>query len=310
MTDTLFEVVQANGPVSIQDLGRRRSFHHGVTEGGAMDLHAAMWANRLLSLEVSSPLLEITLGMFEIVFRRDCRIAITGADLGARLAGRPIEPWRTFTIHAGEHLRFTAPKVGLRAYMAIDAALDLTLDFGSVSTVTHEQRGGIGGRNLMAGDRISGRVRDSAAGVNAVPPGYIPDYREKLVIDLIPGYQYEQFPDTSIDQLFASDWEIRSNSTRWAYCLSGKPVTHSINQLLSEGIAYGAIQIPPDGQPIIFLNDRQTMGGYPKVGCIARYSGWALSQRFAPTSVRFQAVSADQALQKLIQYRRFFESGR
>jgi 5-oxoprolinase (ATP-hydrolysing) subunit C len=255
---------------------------------------------------MTEPVLEITMGMFALEFIQDCTIAVTGADLNTRLNTEPLRPWQSFSVKKGDHLKFNNPRTGLRAYLAIAAELQLDSAFDSVTTVLRENLPGLLGRALQVGDQVSGQVHTQIDGNRVVPQRFIPDYTEPLVLQLMPGYQFEQFPAASINQLFANGYQIQTNSNRMACLLIGQPIAHSITSLASEGIAYGSVQIPPDGQPIILLNDRQTMGGYPKPGCITRLSGSALAQRFSPTRVRFELTTVESAQQEYTEFLSFF----
>jgi len=291
----LFKVTKAGAHVSVQGLGRKHCMHEGVPESGAMDTHAFCWANKLLRRSFDSKMLEVTLGALSIEFLNGCQFAITGADLSVTLNGNAIKPWSSYSAMKGDKLVFNYPSPktgGLRAYLAFDA--ELALDNKLIDGV------------LSAGDQFSVHRLGRADFQRAVPAQHIPNYLAPLSVDLIPGYQFGSFSQSSIDVLLNTEYEIRDISNRMAYCLAGAKISHRIRSLASEGIAYGAIQVPPDGQPIILLNDRQTMGGYPKLGCITRLSGAALSQRFAPLKVSFQLVSVDAARQKYKEFMTFF----
>lgn len=306
MTKPLLTFTKVGGPISLQDLGRRHSMHLGVTEAGAMDIHAMCWANRLLERDVNEPVFEITLGNSQIEFQQDCQIALTGADLNATLNGRAITPWQTYHLKQGDTLEFGFPQTGLRAYLAINAKLDLQNKFNSCALVEREKLADLDSNKTNNGKQIHASDTISSGLHRVVPKKFIPDYQAPLVIDLIPGYQFDQFPPESIDTLLNKPYQIRSNSNRMAYALEGHAIKHNITSLASEGIAYGAVQIPPDGQPVILLNDRQTMGGYPKVGCVSRLYCGALAQRVAPGEVAFRAVEVGFARERLMEFLRFF----
>ena len=306
MNKPIFEVSESAMHASWQDLGRQGSCQHGVTEGGVMDIQAAMWANNLLGRNVGEPLIEISVGMFEVVFRANCQIAITGADLDASLDDRPITPWSSFLVCPGTRLKFATPRNGLRAYLAIDALFNLQTYFGSVSTVVRENLGGFKDRILQAGDTITGIAGRGSVLNRTVPGRYIPDYQAPLTLELISGYQFDQFPKTSIENLLKTEYQIQNSSSRMACILQGEPISHDIQSLLSEGIAYGAVQVPPDGQPVILLSDRQTMGGYPKVGCISRLSAAALAQRLPSARIRFKTQCPETTRQDYLQHLAFF----
>jgi len=303
----ILQVVQAGPSACLQDLGRRHSTHHGVTEGGVADIHAAMWANHLLGRNMAEPLIEITIGLFTVEFLAECEIALTGADLGATLNDQPFTAWQSQHINVGDRLQFATPKNGLRSYLAINAQLDLTPVFTSFSTVIREKMGGLDGGNLQVGDQLFGRLAIPQNYDRKVPRQYIPDYSALLNLQLIPSCQFIQFPQHAVDCLETGSYQIQSNSNRMAYSLKGRKINHQISALSSEGIAYGAVQIPPDGQPIVLLNDRQTMGGYPKIGCISKLSGAALAQRFHPTEVSFSLCSVETAAEEYKAHLAFFK---
>lgn len=287
------KVIQADVLTTWQDMGRVHSTHHGVGEGGVMDVHAACWANRLLGRNIRQPVIEITLGLFALQFEHKCQIAITGADMQVSLNNKPILIWQSYTVQAGDQLHFKTAKSGIRAYLAMNAAIELKTIFNSASTVIREQFLGLLGRPLRVGDQIIGAISDGddEAQCKHVPSSFIPNYAEPLELELIPSCQFDQFPNRAIDQFLNSEFKIQASSNRMAYLFAGQAIEHSIQTLDSQGIAYGAVQVPPDGQPIILLNDRQSMGGYPKLGCISRLSGSALSQRFAPSKVSFKLTT-------------------
>ena len=305
MIDPIFKVLQPGIQASWQDLGRVHSTHHGVSEGGVMDIHAAFWANRLLGQDAEQAVIEVAMGLFELEFVASCRFAITGAGLGASLAGQEIQPWRSYSAEPGMHLNFTTANKGFRAYLAFNVQFELQHNFASVAVSGFSSQSG----SLQQGSVVSGEVigfSDDAQKI--MPVEYIPDYSNQLTLKLIPGYQFGRFGKASIDLLLQSEYQIQSNSNRMACRLYGEPIQNQPQTLLSEGIAFGAVQIPPDGQPVILLNDRQTMGGYPKLGCITRASAAALTQRYHPGKLRFKLTTIEAAKAEYQEFRSFFSA--
>ncbi|MBX2848753.1 MAG: biotin-dependent carboxyltransferase family protein [Acidiferrobacterales bacterium] len=301
------KVIQADVLATWQDFGRVRSVHHGVGQGGVMDFYAASWANRLLGRDIDLPVIEITMGLFALEFKSNCQIAITGAAMGLSLNNQPIKNWQSYAVKVGDQLKFAPATQGLRSYLAIKADIELETIFNSASTVIREQFSGLLGRPLRINDELTGSLPTAkrAQAIVEMPSSLIPNYCEPLNLELIPSYQFDRFPAESINKLLNSEFQILPSSSRIAYLLQGDPVQHEIESLASEGIAYGAVQVPPDGQPIILLNDRQTMGGYPKLGCVSRVSGAALSQRFAPTKIKFKLTTleaATRAIEKMLEF--------
>ncbi|OOZ41300.1 hypothetical protein BOW52_04770 [Solemya elarraichensis gill symbiont] len=128
-----------------------------------------------------------------------------------------------------------------------------------------------------------------------MPPWAIPDYDAELALGVVPGYQAEQFPDEELEKLFSSGYEVTQNIDRMGYRLSGEAIDSGLDGIISEGICYGAIQIPGDGQPIVLMKDRQTIGGYPKIGSLTALGAAQLSQRGPGALVTFYPLSIYEA---------------
>lgn len=294
----------------------------GVAPGGVMDLHAHAWANQLLGKPIQQPSIEITLGLFGLEVLTDCVVAITGADLRAQLNSQSIEPWRTYYLKQGDRLDFNQPRKGFRAYLAVSADIDMPLNYGSLSTVPREHESGLVTPGLLTKGRVLNargiQVPNTSAPLSApsfvpafVPDKYIPDYQADLELELLPCYQFEQFDNDYLDGFFGSSFKIASQSNRMAYLLQGsdpKALQHKLDVLPSAANSYGAVQIPPSGDPVVLLNDRQTIGGYAKLGAITRLSGSQLSQRFAPSMLSFKPISIEMAQQKMAQFNAFFRA--
>ncbi|PPC76698.1 allophanate hydrolase [Pokkaliibacter plantistimulans] len=301
-----FEVISSGVLTLLQDGGRFGYQHIGITSGGPMDEHAAYWANHLLGNPVRAAALEITYGMLTLEARADTSFALTGADLGATLDGEAITPWRTYQIRSGSQLAFSTPERGFRAYLAVPGGFAAPERLGSCATVVRE---GIGGLDGQGGKLVSGDVLPFTPRLCAdteVPDHAIPDYVRPLEVLMVPGYQYAEFSRTEQAKFFASSYTITQNIDRMGYRLSGSAVKSSRTGIISEGIAYGAIQVPSDGQPIVLLKDRQTIGGYPKMGCTTSLAAGQLAQRGPGAEVCFTPVSLEAAeAQRLLFERQF-----
>ena len=309
MAKPLLRFVRVGGQVTLQDTGRRHAMHTGFTEGGAMDLHAYFWSNRLLERHSAAPVFEVTLGNTEIEFLQNCQIAITGADLDAKLNGESLSPWNNYVINRSDILTFGLPKTGLRSYLAVNADIEVERFFDSVSSVVREQMQGVAAQTeIKTGTEILTKEIAEVGLSHSVPKRFIPDYNALLKLELIAGYQFEQFPKEAIKTLLNSTYTISANSNRMAYSLEGPAINHDIQTLASEGIACGAIQIPPDGQPVILLNDRQSMGGYPKVGCITKITAGSLAQRISTAEVVFVLSEMMNSHANFIRLQHFFRN--
>ncbi|MDP2521996.1 biotin-dependent carboxyltransferase family protein [Neptunomonas phycophila] len=293
-----FNVIKPGILALVQDLGRHGYQHLGVTTGGPMDELAFRWANALLDNNENAAQIEITFGMLTLEAQAATSIALTGADLGATLNGCTIYPWQTYAVKKGDVLSFKQANYGLRAYLAVKGGLQVAPVLGSCATVLREKLGGVrgNGEKLQQGDIIPYQATHTHRS-RSVPRLAIPDYTS-LDIPLVMGYQSNYFSGLDRANFFGSEFKITPQSDRMGYRLNGRPILSNQQGIVSEGIAYGAVQIPNDGQPIVLLRDRQTIGGYPKMGCVTGFGGGLLAQKKPGDSLRFQSVSIDQAEQK------------
>lgn len=291
-----FEVIKPGVLSLIQDKGRFGYQNIGITNGGPMDEYAFYWANYLLGNEINAPQIEITYGMLELIVHKEACISITGADLGAQINDMPIYPWKTYLVNEGDKIIFNKPSAGLRAYLAVRGGLNVCSVLGSCSTVIREEIGGLNGigKKLSQGDKIEFDSNQSYID-QAVPSELIPDYSAELRLGVILGYQYESFSKLELSKFFSCTYEISKNIDRMGYRLSGDPIKSKLNGIISEGIALGSIQVPADGQPIVLMRDRQTIGGYPKIGCLSSLGVSQLSQRGVGEKISFYPTDVANA---------------
>lgn len=276
------DVIRAGPLASLQDAGRFGVRYLGITQGGAVDLHAWAWANQLVGNAWGAAALEVTFGGLQLQASRDITLALCGADLGATIDGVAVAPWRAFQLAPGQVLGFAAPRLGMRAYLAVAGGFQAEPVLGSRAGVAREALGGHDGegRQLAVGDalRVKAPVCSWAPSVLEVPPEQRPDYRQQAVLGLVPGAQIGAFSGRSLFDAFNAEWTVDSRSDRMGIRLAGPVLTSGVGNLVSEGIALGAVQVPPDGQPIVLLNDRQTIGGYPRLGTLTPLACSRLAQ--------------------------------
>lgn len=273
----------------IQDIGRYGIAPLGVTQGGPLDEYAYCWANHLLGNQPNCSTIEITLGQAEFQFSQNCMLAICGGDLQAKLDNKPIRNWTSFYVRRGQTLKFGLPINGLRAYLAIKGGFDVAPHLGSTSTVMREKLGGLhqDGNPLVANDKIKYNKLNAKMDSKQVTFRFTPNYNLPLRLRLIESYQSSLFTKPVKRQFYNQTYIVSPNSDRMGYRLEGTPIKPAVNGVISEGIALGSVQIPPDGKPIILLNDRQTLGGYPKLGVIARIDQARIAQAKPGQEVKF-----------------------
>lgn len=279
----------------LQDAGRFGVRHLGVTQGGALDWVAMYWANWLLGNALDAPVVEVTLGGLGVVADQDCTLALAGADLDARLDDQPVQPWRSFRLAKGQRLSLRQPRHGARAYLAAPGGFQAEAVLGSCATVVREGLGGVDGRGSALGKGQVLRFAEGSPALREVPDPLRPAYLYKPTLDLVMGAQIGAFSGTSLFEAFNRDWTLDSRGDRMGIRLLGPQLVYQGGAMISEGIPLGAVQVPPDGQPIVLLNDRQTIGGYPRLGALTPLALAQLAQCLPGAGVRFRAVLQDEA---------------
>lgn len=265
-------VVKSGWLTTVQDLGRYGYQQYGVTVAGAMDCFAATVANRLVGNSDGAAVLELTLKGPELQFERDAIVAINGADLSPTIDGRDTPLWESMEFRRGSRLSFGRPRAGSRAYLAIAGGIDVPLVLGSRSTHCSSVTGGLQGRPLKQGDILrSGQCSESVDGLigKRLPAQLLPRYSRSATLRIVEGPQRDFFSDTSFATLTDSSYHVAPQSDRMGYRLIGpRTAFKRSTPFISDCTVMGALQIPPDEQPILLMADRQTTGGYPKIAVV------------------------------------------
>ncbi|QHF37991.1 KipI antagonist [Pseudomonas fluorescens] len=294
----------------LQDAGRFGVRHLGVTQGGAADWRSMSWANWLLGNGLDAPVIEITLGGFTIAAEEDCVLALAGADLGAQVDGEALAPWRSFRLHKGQRLQFTRPLLGARAYLAAPGGFDAPKVLGSSATVVREELGGLDGMGHALGEGASlSYSGNSLVLLRELPSQCVLDFTGEPLLDLVLGAQIGEFSGQSLFDAFNSVWSLDSRADRMGIRLLGTALQYQGKPMISEGIPLGAVQVPPDGQPIVLLNDRQTIGGYPRLGALTPLALARLAQCLPGARVRLRPVVQDVAHREQVEYLQRFLKG-
>ncbi|NQX87595.1 MAG: biotin-dependent carboxyltransferase [Halioglobus sp.] len=282
----------------LQDRGRRGQQHLGLTTGGPLDATAFQHCNRLLQNPPDCTVIEISVGGLQATAQVDTFICLTGAAMSLHINGEERPSWEVQALRAGDSIRIGFAHSGCRAYLGVADGFNIKPSFGSSATVVRECIGGLHGTALCAGDRLP------CATVTRRRRFYLPDadrprYHNKLTVRVIPGYQQHHFSRQEKRNFFGKPYRVSAQCDRMGYRLEGPTIRCNLSGLLSEGICFGAIQIPPDGQPIVLLNDRQTIGGYPKIGAALSLDAARLAQLTAGATVYFTPISVHTARRAL-----------
>lgn len=266
----------------IEDMGRPGHAHLAVPRSGAADRPACIRANRLVGNADGDAALEMTLLGAHVRFESDTVVALAGADMDARLDGAPLPPEVAVAVRAGQRLACHAARNGVRTYLAVAGGIDAPQAFGSRSYDVLSQ---IGPPPLRAGDRLRiGELRGPARPVPpppAVGPG-VPAVR------FLPGPRDDWFVPAALQALTSGDYVVSPDSNRIAVRLRGAVLERAVTrELPSEGLVPGAIEVPPDGLPVVMLADHPTTGGYPVIGVVVAEDLWVLAQAAPGTRLRF-----------------------
>ncbi|CAM3211857.1 biotin-dependent carboxyltransferase family protein [Filibacter tadaridae] len=299
---------------TIQDLGRYGSQKYGVIVSGAMDSYSLRIANLLVGNEEGEGALEITLFGTTLRFETDLLIAITGGDLMATVDGEEVPMWRPILVRKDSVLTFKSARKGCRAYVAFAGGFVVPEVMGSKSTYVRAGIGGFLGRALEKGDVLA------CGKLNATSQSFVQQlskrsdhftwtvnyetlirFQQTQTIRISKGAEYNHFNEISRQKLNGEPYVLTTASDRMGYRLEGFPLSLTEKfELLSEGVTYGTIQIPPNGQPIILMADRQTTGGYPKIAQIISADLPSLAQLQPTGTIQFKEVSIGEAEKELL----------
>jgi biotin-dependent carboxylase-like uncharacterized protein len=257
--------VRGTGPLAlVEDLGRPGASAIGVGRSGAADRAALRSANRALGNPEGAAAVEVTLGGLELeVTGGIAWFCVTGAPSPVTVDGRDVGPYSVVPAQPGQVLRLGVPPTGLRSYVAVRGGLEVAAVLGSRS---HDVLSGIGPPPLTEGAELPvGEPPSGFPGIDVLPP---PRVEEAVLLTAVRGPRDEWVDD--VEPLVTSGWTASHETNRVGMRLSGVTLTHRDpdKQLRSEGACRGAIQVPPSGEPVLFLADHPVTGGYPVVAVV------------------------------------------
>ncbi|WP_430727738.1 biotin-dependent carboxyltransferase family protein [Streptomyces virginiae] len=279
-------VVRPGALTTVQDGGRPGHAHLGVPRSGALDTAAFALANRLLGNPPGAAVLETTLDGVSLRAAAPTVVAVTGAPCPVRISGRPVAWGAPVRLPAGAELEVGRAESGLRSYVAVRGGLAVPPVLGSRST---DLLSGLGPPVLSAGMTLP----VGPAGPDPVPgaDAYgLPAAPAELLLPLRPGPRADWFTGASLAGLWRSAFRVSPSSNRIGLRTEGGPalVRARAGELPSEGMVLGAVQVPPDGLPVVFLADHPVTGGYPVVGVVGPGPALDAAAQARPgTPVRF-----------------------
>ncbi|OUB14071.1 KipI antagonist [Bacillus thuringiensis serovar yunnanensis] len=310
------EVLHAGMFTTVQDLGRSYYQQFGVPVGGAMDKNALRLINMLVGNEENEAGLEMTILGPKLLIKKTTLLAIGGADMEPLLNGERIPLWRPILAEEGSMLCFGKVKSGCRAYVTFAGGIHIERTMGSKSTYIRAAIGGIEGRMLKKGDcfqigtysemanrfiqdlQKDERIKTKWVISNSV----LPKYKKHPKLRVIADFEYDQFTEESRKAFFTKEYKVSNYADRMGYRVEGEVLNRiEEKEILSSPVTFGTIQVPNGGQPIILMADRQTTGGYPRMGNIISVDLPLLAQLKPGDYVSFEKITLEEAEQLYIE---------
>ena len=291
------QIIKPGALTTVQDAGRYGYQSMGFSVSGVMDVRSFRIANMLLANDEKEAVLEATMLGPSLRFTEDCLFAVTGADMQPKLDGKEIPLYAAVCGRAGSVLELSVAREGARAYLAFAGGLDVPLVMGSRSTNLKCKIGGYEGRKLEAGDEILFRA----------PRASLPNMYKRyeniqefaghhVTLRVVFGPQEDYFEEEGIRTFLSETYTVTQEYDRMGCRLDGPEIkSRSGVDIVSDGIAFGSVQIPANGKPIIMMADRQTTGGYAKIATVISTDLPRLAQCMPGDTVSFEAVSVEQA---------------
>lgn len=300
MTAGNLQIIKPGLLTTIQDLGRFGYQESGVPVAGPMDAFSHRLANQLVGNEPDAATLEVTLIGPELIVDVDTTIAICGAHFEVSCDDRPVPIDSSWALRAGQRLKFGRVLQGARAYLAVAGGIQTSMVLGSRATHLVSRMGGLDGRALAGGDRVP-----IPAGTAPRPPRKSPGLTlptsGRALLRVMPGPQQDWFQRDAMKTIAGVSFRISPRSNRMGYRLQGPPLPRAREgELISEPVGIGAIQVPSAGEPILLMADRQTAGGYPKIGHVIA-ADLPLAGQLAPGDfIEFVMCTRQEAIAALI----------
>lgn len=283
MSSGALRVVAAGPFTSVQDRGRAGHAHLGVGRSGACDVAAFTFANRLVGNPESAAGLEVTFGGLVVQCSKQSWVAVTGAQVPVLVAGTEQACGVALLVPAGAMVQLGAPSSGLRSYLAVRGGLDVEPVLGSRAT---DVLTGLGPPPVADGDvlLLGSPPPDPPPGLD-MPLGAAYDIRD---VHCLPGPRLDWFSDAGRAVFVETEYEVSPQSNRIGVRLTGAAVERCRDdELRSEGVVVGAVQVPPSGQPVVFLADHPVTGGYPVIAVVRAASLPVIAQARPGDRLRF-----------------------
>jgi biotin-dependent carboxylase-like uncharacterized protein len=306
MSAPALEVLEPGFLSTIQDLGRKGYFAAGIPPSGAFDRFAMRVGNLLAGNHPGEAGIEMTLqgGRFRVL--RDVVVALTGADMEAMQDGAPLPRWEAVPLRAGTELAFGVARAGCRGYLCLAGGVDVPSVLGSKSTYLIGKIGGVRGRPLKAGDRLDAPPEVPAKPGRRLKPALIPTYGSEVELRVILGPQDDHVTEESVRTFVTRPYKVSSRADRVGYRFEGPEFQFrerakaieagsDPSNIVDDGNAIGAIQIPGGKEAICMGPDGVSMGGYVKIACLTAADMDRMGQAKPWDTVHFRAATHEEA---------------
>lgn len=302
------DVINGGILTTIQDSGRYGYQELGIPTSGVMDDYNYRLANILVGNKLDEAVFEMTFFGLTLKFNENLIIAITGSNMNPKINGELAPMYETIKVKKGDTLQFGKVNEGIRSYLAFGGSIDVPVVNGSKSTHIKTKMGGIEGRALKAKDEINIK-KSKEETMRKIPEKYIPKISHCNILRIVLGPQDDYFTEKGIHDLFRSGgYQVTKDFDRMGIRLKGTAIEHKETaDIISDGTTFGSIQVPANGQPIILVADRQTTGGYTKIGNVITADLHKLAQMTFLDKVLFQEIKIEEAQKLAIDYKNKFD---
>ena len=293
----IIKVIKAGLQTTVQDLGRFGYSHLGISISGAADPVSMRIGNLLVGNNENDAALEMTLIGGEFEFDEDTVIAITGANFHPKMNGIGIPMWTSVRIKSGQVLKFTASSEGARCYLCIQGGIDVKKILRSSSTHILTKLGGFEGRRLKNGDEIYFQNKPEATPhLYQFKKAIAYELMKRDIIRITTAPQSDYFSEETLKDFCSNKYEVKEDSNRMGLRLKGNVLLRQNNEeIITEGVTLGAVQVSHDGQPIILFVEHQTTGGYPKIANVISADIHRVGQLRPRDKINFSFISIDEA---------------
>lgn len=259
------EIIQAGSLTTIQDAGRFNCAHWGIPMSGYLDKSSAHLANRMVNNCKETEVLEVSWMGVEFISHVNCSLAIAGAEYSCELDGHPVSTDHVIHLSVNSHFKMTKLISGVRAYLAFAGGMDVPSIAGSKSTLLSAKIGGFLGRAIQKGDQLQLTNPHLVADFQK-PHWKKCAFKTTHIVRAMPGPEINLFSQSTIRQAFSQCYELTTLADRQGFRLNSYPIrTINEEEMISSGLVPGSLQVTPDGQSILAMNDAQTTGGYPRI---------------------------------------------